>query len=165
MKTVKSPFKCKGGVHPDYNKERAKGKAIETLPCPAELGVSGGQRLGAPARCVVKAGDYVVRGQLLGERNGFISVPVYASANGLVKAVEPHLGPAGGTDVAVILDTTAPARDGVDAAERTLAPIDWRAAQKEEILAPVSEASSCCLGGAGFPPSVKLHQPPGKRCA
>ena len=111
MKTVKSAFRFKGGVHPDYNKELARGKAIETMPCPAELVISMSQHLGAPAKCVVKAGDYVVKGQLLGERNGFISVPVYASASGLVKAVEPRLGPAGGKAPAVVLDTTAPAPD------------------------------------------------------
>ena len=35
MKTVKSTFKFKGGVHPDYNKELAKDKAIEKMPCPS----------------------------------------------------------------------------------------------------------------------------------
>ena len=112
MKTVKSQFKFKGGIHPDYNKELAKDKAIELMPCPAELVISMSQHLGAPAKCLVKAGDYVVKGQLIGEKNGFISVPVYASANGLVKAVEPRLGPAGGKAPAVILDTTAPAPTG-----------------------------------------------------
>ena len=92
MKTTKSAFKFKGGVHPDYNKDLARGKAIETMPVPAELVVSMSQHLGAPAKCVVKAGDYVAKGQLLGEKNGFISVPVYASAAGLVKSVEPRLG-------------------------------------------------------------------------
>ena len=109
MKTVKSRFKFKGGVHPDYNKELARGKAIEQMPCPPELVVSMSQHLGAPAKCVVKPGDYVVRGQLLGERNGFISVPVHAPANGLVKSVEPRLGPSGAKAPAVVLDTTAPA--------------------------------------------------------
>ena len=75
MKTTKSAFKFKGGVHPDYNKDLARGKAIETMPVPAELVVSMSQHLGAPAKCVVKAGDYVAKGQLLGEKNGFISVP------------------------------------------------------------------------------------------
>ena len=164
MKTVRSTFRFKGGVHPDYNKELARGKAIETMPCPAELVVSMSQHLGAPATCVVKAGDYVVRGQLLGERNGFISVPVYASASGLVKAVEPRLGPAGGKAPAVILDTTAPAPDGVDVAERTLPPLDWRAATKEDLLARVNDAGVCGMGGAGFPTSVKLNPPPNKRC-
>ena len=69
MKTVKSGFKFKGGVHPDYNKELARGKAIEAMPVPAELVVSMSQHLGAPAKCVVKVGDYVTRGQLIGEKN------------------------------------------------------------------------------------------------
>ena len=59
MKTVKSQFKFKGGVHPDYNKELARDKAIERMPVPAELVVSMSQHLGAPAKCVVKAGDFV----------------------------------------------------------------------------------------------------------
>ena len=164
MKTVKSNFKFKGGVHPDYNKELARDRAIETMPCPAELVISMSQHLGAPAKCVVKAGDYVVKGQLLGEKNGFISVPVYASANGLVKAVEPRLGAAGGMAPAVILDTTAAAPDGVDVAEKTLTPLDWKAATKEELLARVNEAGICGMGGAGFPTAVKLNPPPQKRC-
>ena len=168
MKTVRSTFRFKGGVHPDYNKELARGKAIETMPCPAELVISMSQHLGAPAKCVVKAGDYVVKGQLLGERNGFISVPVYASASGLVKAVEPRLGPAGGKAPAVILDTTAPAPDepapNLKPETLNLPPLDWRTASREDLLARVDDAGVCGMGGAGFPTSVKLNPPPGKRC-
>ena len=164
MKIVKSQFKFKGGVHPDYNKELAKDKAIEMLPCPAELVISMSQHLGAPAKCVVKAGDYVVKGQLLGEKNGFISVPVYASASGLIKSIEPRLGAAGGTAMAVILDTTAPIPEGVDQAEKTLPPLDWKTATKEELLSRVNDAGICGMGGAGFPTTVKLNPPPGKRC-
>ena len=176
MKTVKSAFKFKGGVHPDYNKELARDKAIVEMPCPAELVISMSQHLGAPAKCLVKAGDYVVKGQLIGEKNGFISVPVYASANGLVKAVEPRLGAAGGKAPAVILDTTAApnsVNDGQSISESgesgekkeiTLKPLDWRTATKEELLARVNDAGICGMGGAGFPTSVKLNPPPQKRC-
>ena len=59
MKTVKSNFKFKGGIHPDYNKELARDKAIVQMPCPAELVISMSQHLGAPAKCLVKPGDYV----------------------------------------------------------------------------------------------------------
>ena len=176
MKTVKSPFKFKGGVHPDYNKELARDKAIEAMPCPAELVISMSQHLGAPAKCLVKPGDYVVKGQLIGEKNGFISVPVYASANGLVKAVEPRLGAAGGKAPAVILDTTAAPNsmnDGQSISESgesggkkeiTLKPLDWKTATKEELLKRVEDAGICGMGGAGFPTSVKLNPPLNKRC-
>ena len=168
MKTVKSQFKFKGGIHPDYNKELARDKAIVQMPVPAELVISMSQHLGAPAKCIVKPGDYVVKGQLLGEKNGFISVPVYASANGLVKTVESRLGAAGGKAPAVILDTTAPAPEGEAASsplqEKTLPPLDWKTATKEELLKRVEEAGICGMGGAGFPTAVKLNPPPNKRC-
>ena len=164
MKTVKSQFKFKGGIHPDYNKELARDKAIVQMPVPAELVISMSQHLGAPAKCVVKPGDYVVKGQLLGEKNGFISVPVYASANGLVKAVEPRLGAAGGKAPAVILDTTAPQPSSLVPHPSSLPPLDWKTASKEDLLKRVEEAGICGMGGAGFPTSVKLNPPPQKRC-
>ena len=164
MKTVRSQFKFKGGVHPDYNKELARDKAIETLPLPKELVISMSQHLGAPAKCLVKAGDYVTRGQLIGEKNGFISVCVRASASGLVKAVEKRAGAAGGLADAVVLDTTAPQPSTLNSQPSTLAPLDWKAATKEDLLKRVEEAGVCGMGGAGFPTAVKLNPPPGKRC-
>lgn len=172
MKTVKSSFKFKGGVHPDYNKELARDKAIERMPVPAELVVSMSQHLGAPAKCIVKAGDFVKRGQIIGEKNGFISVCVRAPADGKVKAVEKRLGPAGGKADAVILDTTARpegesenAESGIGNRESAiLTPLDWKTASREDLLKRVEEAGICGMGGAGFPTNVKLNPPPGKRC-
>ena len=165
MKTVKSPFHFKGGVHPDYNKDLARDRAIEALPLPGELVISMSQHLGAPAKCVVKAGDWVRRGQILGERNGFISVCVRASADGLVKSVEKRPGPTGAKADAVVLDTTAKAPEGdAGGAGVILPPLDWKAATKEELLKRVEEAGVCGMGGAGFPTCVKLAPPPNKRC-
>ena len=165
MKTVKSQFKFKGGVHPDYNKELAREQPIEKIPLPAELVISMSQHLGAPAKCVVKAGDFVRRGQVVGEKNGFISVCVRASADGKVKAVEKRLGPAGGKADAIILDTTAkPEGEVAEASGPILEPLDWRTASREDLLKRVEEAGICGMGGAGFPTNVKLNPPPGKRC-
>ena len=172
MKTVKSPFKFKGGVHPDYNKELARGKAIERMPVPAELVVSMSQHLGAPAKCIVKAGDFVTRGQLIGEKNGFISVLVRAPADGLVKAVEKRPGPTGAKADAVILDTTQPPPppnpvnpvNPVKTPSPILPPLDWKTASREELLKRVEQAGICGMGGAGFPTAVKLNPPPNKRC-
>lgn len=168
MKTVRSTFRFKGGVHPDDNKELARGKAVETMPCPAELVISMSQHLGAPATCVVAVGDYVVKGQLLGERNGFISVPVHAPANGRITAIEPRPGPSGARVPAVILDTTAPVPEGLtlnlNPETSNLKPLDWRSARREDLLARIDAAGICGMGGAGFPTFVKLCPPPGKRC-
>lgn len=168
MKTVRSTFRFKGGVHPDYNKELARGKAVETMPCPAELVISMSQHLGAPATCVVAVGDYVVKGQLLGERNGFISVPVHAPANGRITAIEPRPGPSGARVPAVILDTTAPVPEGLTTNLKpetsNLKPLDWRSARREDLFARIDAAGICGMGGAGFPTCVKLCPPPGKRC-
>ena len=163
MKTVKSSFRFKGGVHPDYNKELARDQPIAAMPVPAELVISMSQHLGAPAKCLVKKGDFVRRGQLVGEKAGFISVCVRASADGLVKAVEKRPGPTGGLADAVILDTTAELPADLPAVE-PLAPLDWRTASREDLLKRVEEAGICGMGGAGFPTNVKLNPPPGKRC-
>ena len=163
MRTVKSPFKFKGGVHPDYNKELARDQPIAAMPVPAELVISMSQHLGAPAKCLVKKGDFVRRGQLVGEKAGFISVCVRASADGLVKAVEKRPGPTGGLADAVILDTTAELPADLPAVE-PLAPLDWKTASREDLLKRVEEAGICGMGGAGFPTNVKLNPPPGKHC-
>ena len=166
MKTVKSPFKFKGGVHPDYNKELAREQPIEKLPLPAELVISMSQHLGAPAKCLVKVGDFVKRGQVVGEKNGFISVCVRASADGKVKAIEKRLGPAGGKADAIIIDTTVKpeGEEAAPAAGPVLPPLDWKTASREDLLKRVEDAGICGMGGAGFPTNVKLNPPPGKRC-
>ena len=119
----------------------------------------------------MKAGDFVTRGQVIGEKNGFISVCVRAPADGKVKAVEKRLGPAGGKADAVILDTTAkeegngePGTGNGEPGTAILPPLDWKAASREELLKRVEEAGICGMGGAGFPTNVKLNPPPGKRC-
>ena len=167
MKTVKSPFKFHGGVHPPYNKELARDKAIERMPVPAELVISMSQHLGAPAKCLVKVGDHVEKGQLIGEKNGFISVCVRASASGVVKSIEKRPGPTGGLADAVVLEVGPSSGEGAGTPESSgvvFPPLDWKTASREELLKRVEEAGICGMGGAGFPTAVKLNPPPNKRC-
>ena len=79
MKTVKARYGFRGGVHPRYNKELTTERPVAKIPLPPTLVVSMSQHLGAPAKCLVAKGETVVKGQLIGERNGFISVPVHAN--------------------------------------------------------------------------------------
>jgi len=63
-------FRPPGGVHPAYRKERTAARPVEPLPLPAVLRVPMAQHIGAPAQPVVKKGDPVLRGQLIGEPGG-----------------------------------------------------------------------------------------------
>jgi len=161
MKTVKSPFKFPGGVHPRYHKDLTSERPIVDLPMPATLAISMSQHLGAPAKCLVKTGDKIAAGQLIGEKNGFISANVHASATGTVKAVEKRPGPTGALADAVIVEID-PAAD--QSAIQTLPSLDWTSATREELLARVEAAGICGMGGAGFPTSVKLNPPPDRHC-
>jgi electron transport complex protein RnfC len=76
-----------GGVHPDYEKDRTKGLAVETLSAPKEAVIPLLQHIGAPAKACVAKGDDVLRGQVIGEPGGFVSQFIHASVSGTVRAV------------------------------------------------------------------------------
>ena len=80
----------KGGVHPYEGKELAKDAPIvEVLP-KGDLVYPLSQHIGAPASPIVVKGDRVLKGQKIAEAGGFVSSPIYASASGTVKAIEPR---------------------------------------------------------------------------
>lgn len=158
MKLIHAPYFFRGGVHPEYGKERTAAKPLRTLPPPSRLVVSMAQHLGAPARPVVAVGDSVTAGQKLAEAGGFISAPVHAPLSGKVTAVEPRPTPAGRPAPAVILavDPDAPGSE-------TLEPLpDWANLPAKKIAERVAEAGVVGMGGAGFPTRVKLSPPPDK---
>ena len=161
MKSIQSMFKFLGGVHPDYNKDLARDRAIEAIPLPKTLVVSMSQHLGRPAVCCVKPGEHVARGQLIGTRDGLISVAVHAPAAGTVKAVEPRPGAAGAWADAVVLETD---EDQAATPEIRMPPLDGRAATRDEVLARIADAGICGMGGAGFPTAVKLTPPVDRGC-
>ena len=157
MTTIRSPHTFRGGIHPAYNKDLAAGAAIRELPTPARLTVPMSQHLGAPAKPVVKAGDMIKAGQLIGEQNGFISAAVHAPAGGKVAAIDSAVTASGRACAAVVIET-----DG--SAERQAMPAltEWRGVDRKELSARVGEAGVVGMGGAGFPTRVKLSPPSDK---
>ena len=61
------PFKYYGGVHPEYEKTAAKSPVRPIAP-PKEVVLPMVQHIGAPNQPVVKVGDTVKMGQLIGRR-------------------------------------------------------------------------------------------------
>ena len=146
-----------GGLHPPDNKEGSAHKAIESCPLPEEVVISLFQHVGAPAEACVAKGARVLKGQVVGEAKGFISVPVHASTSGEVIAVEPRLHPSGRALPAVVIrpDGEDLWLDGLPAAEPDNPDPD-------QIRDRVRRAGIVGLGGAAFPTPVKLTPPPEK---
>lgn len=149
----------KGGLHPpDDFKHFTDKKAIEVCPLPEELIIPLSQHIGAPAKCLVKKGDEVKKGQVIAEPAGFVSLPIHASTSGTVKAVEMRLHPYGTDSMCVVIEP-----DGNDEWVDGLEGIDPEKATIDEIKAKISGAGVCGMGGAAFPTHVKLSPPDDKK--
>ena len=96
-----------GGVHPREGKNGKavnSGNAIVDMPAPARVVIPLSQHIGAPAKAVVKKGDHVLVGQVIGEAGGFVSTPVHASVSGIVDEIRPCLLASGVTVQAVVIE-------------------------------------------------------------
>lgn len=148
-------FKIRGGVHPDDHKGLAGRQPIEPLPLPHLLHIPLQQHIGAAAYPVVRRGQRVAKGDLLGERQGTVSAPVHASTSGRVVGIGryPANHPSG---LSVPTITLQP--DGEDRWSETLqGSADPFALPPEEIAAQVAAAGVVGMGGATFPAAVKLN--------
>lgn len=141
----------KGGVHPYEGKELAKDQPITTVLPEGDLVYPLSQHIGAPASPIVAVGDKVCKGQKIAEAGGFVSSPIYASASGTVKAIEPRRVAVGDMVNSIVIDN-----DGEFTEVAYTVCDDVTALSKEEIISKVKEAGVVGMGGAGFPTHVKL---------
>ena len=150
-------FGFNGGVKPAYHKEASVGSPIATAPLPPTLVIPLHQSIGGTPRPLVKAGDAVLKGQMIGAADGNVSAAVHASTSGTVRAVEMRRMPhASGLDaLCVVLEP-----DGLEQwIERQ--PFDHRAATSRQTRDYLRDMGIVGLGGAVFPSHLKLN--PGKK--
>ena len=149
-----------GGIHPHEGvggKAANGGNAIAVLAAPPRVTIPLSQHIGAPAKAVVKVGDHVKVGQVIGEAGGFVSAPVHATVSGTVAAIEPVLLSNGTSATAVVIDN--------DFNDEW---VELHPAEHPETLSPaevqkiVVSAGIVGLGGATFPTHVKLTPAAGK---
>ena len=143
------------GVHPPEEKALTSHLPIRRMPYPDELVLPLRQHAGKPAKLCVKVGDQVERGDKVGEADGFMSVPIHASAAGTVIDVAwwPH--PDGTMAESVIIEVE---RFAPQVARPRLVP-RWQGLSVEQVVHAVQEAGVVGLGGAAFPTHVKLAPP------
>ena len=148
----------RGGVHPPENKELSEKIPIEYLSAPEKVIVALCQHLGVPSSPEVKKGDSVTRGQLIGSRNGFISLPSHSSVTGKVLSVENHALPHRRSGLCITIETESEEGDPV------FEPwADFSAHSPEELIERIKLCGVCGMGGASFPTYVKLSPPPDKK--
>ena len=149
-----------GGIHPHEGvngKKANSGNAIRELPAPPRVIIPLSQHIGAPARAVVKKGDHVKIGQLIGEAGGFVSAPVHSSVSGTVWDVQPCLLASGVTAPAVIIDN-----DYQEEWVELTPSAHPETLSADELRQIVRNAGIVGMGGATFPTAVKLSPAQGK---
>ena len=144
------------GVHPPDSKTLTEHAPIRRMPFPARVALPLRQHAGRPARLLVRKGDRVERGDKIAEADGFVSVPVHASAAGTVADIDwwPH--PDGSMTETVLVDVE-PYSPQVP---RPRIVPDWHGLTPDQVRAAVQQAGVVGLGGAAFPTHVKLSPPP-----
>ena len=140
----------KGGVHPFDGKALSKNKEIKELVPSGDIVIPLSQHIGAPATPIVKKGDRVLTGQLIGEASGFISANVHSSVSGTVKSIEVRRLANGGKSDCVIIENDGMYEEA-EFEKKNLKDLD-----ADEIRERVKSAGVVGMGGAGFPTNVKL---------
>jgi len=122
--------------------------APQTIPVPSEVKLPMLMHSGTPATPVVKAGDYVKVGQVIGEASGFVSSPVHASVSGTVKSIDTLDSLTGEKAITITI-----ASDGNQTPFET-APV--QVTNLDEFLEAVRNSGVVGLGGAGYPTAPKF---------
>ncbi|MFW6312030.1 MAG: electron transport complex subunit RsxC [Nanoarchaeota archaeon] len=142
------------GVHPKDNKVTRRKKVIK-LPLPKKVIIPLSQHIGAPNEPIVKVGDIVKTGQVIGKNDAFVSSYVHASISGKVVEIAPYYTPLGIKIPSVVIES-----DGKDEwiEKESLSELS-----NKELISKLKEFGLVGLGGATFPTHVKLSPPPGKK--
>ncbi len=149
----------KGGTHPPEMKELASKASLVEAPSPQILYVFLSNHAGAPAKCLVKEGDLVKTGQIIGEPGGFISAYVHSPVTGVVRKIDKIYHPIQGRPIDTVVIEKTSEDDWCLLDHDT----DWKNMSKEQLIEIVKKAGIVGLGGAMFPTHVKLSPPQGKK--
>ena len=141
---VKSP-----GAPVPHRKHTTDCETVD-MPVPATVSICMQQHIGAPCVPVVKAGDQVFVGQLIGDSDKYVSAPIHSSVSGKVVKIDTLLMPSGASAQTVVIET-----DGKQTPDPGIKPPVVN--NREDLIKAVRDSGLVGLGGAGFPTHVKLN--------
>ncbi len=156
MDKLLRPYKTYGGINPPHHKATNKAQSV-FMPAPKNVTIPMIQHIGASCKPVVKKGDYVYVGQIIGESDAFVSAPVHSSVSGTVKEIKEVLLTAGAMVECVCIES-----DGEMQMHPDIKPPE-KIKDRKTLSAVVRKSGLVGLGGAGFPAHVKLNVPEDKK--
>lgn len=133
--------------HPNPNKSRTIGLAIQEAPAVDEYVFPLSMHLGAPASPIVEVGQKVLLGQKIAEAAGNISANIHSSISGEVIALEKRPTLNGSADCIIIKNDY---KDSIYVDEEL---------KNKSLTERVLESGIVGMGGATFPTNVKLSPP------
>ena len=137
------------GVHVPHHKN-TNDSVPQAMPVPAKVYISLHMHMGAPCNPLVKKGDYVKVGQLIGSSDAFMSARTHSSVSGTVEAITTMTTSIGNVDQVVVIAT-----DGKqEVSEEVQPPV---VNNYQEFLEALKCSGLVGLGGAGFPAHVKFN--------
>ncbi|MEO1926947.1 MAG: electron transport complex subunit RsxC, partial [Gammaproteobacteria bacterium] len=151
---LEKPIPFGGGIALPPNKAISLEQPLEKAKLPSLIKIPLRQHIGSPAKSLVKAGDLVLKGQLIAEAQGYISAPIHASTSGIVKEIAEHAmpNPSGAKSTCIVIEP-----DGKETWFDDQAPIDdYYSLSPVEVQQKIWQAGIVGLGGAGFPSAVKI---------
>ncbi len=135
------------GIHVPHRKNTL-GSTPRRMDLPARVTIPMSMHIGAPAIPVVKVGDEVFVGTLIGRASGNISSPVHASVSGKVLKITELLSAGGKKLPAVIIES-----DGNMTPDPALKVPT--VTSRDAFVDAIFESGIVGLGGAGFPTWAK----------
>ena len=150
---MRKVFDFHGGIHPPENKHQSVRTPIAYAGVPPELVIPLSQHIGAPSNPVVAVGEHVLKGQIIAEAHGVVSVPKHAPSSGTVTAIEDRLiaHPSGHVAPCIVIAT-----DGKDEWIPCSGTTNYEVLATPDLIALIRQAGVAGMGGAGFPSAVKL---------
>ncbi len=147
-----------GGIHPKENKNTRHLKISRMNPVQT-VSIPLSQHIGAPCRALVKPGDTVTKGQIIGDVDGALGVPVHSSVSGIVKQIVSKRTPDDRVIENIVIEN-----DFKETLCPDIVPITKTIKEltTEEIVEAVRKAGISGMGGATFPTYAKISSAVGK---
>jgi len=139
----------RGGLQLKSHKSRPLERPIRVVPAPATLVLALDQGSGEDAVAVVRPGDPVHVGTLVGSAAG-AAAALHSPVSGTVREITVRPTPRG-VGPCIVIDN-----DGRDEPATPVLPLDWHALDGTTLLERIATAGAAGLGGAAFPTAAKL---------